>query len=117
MSELSRLEGIWTGRFIRNDNEGKSQDDASKLRVVIRHRRLSVGRGEPYRISLSPTAKPKTMDLVHSDDSARPLLAIYELHGDNLTICTRSPGDTRPHAFGEKKPDIVFFILKRAKAE
>ena len=78
---------------------------------------------------IDPSKSPKELDLhfTEEDKKGKVCLAIYELDGDKLTICTNTklrPTDDekRPNVFSTKKPGErgevpgkLLFVLERQK--
>jgi uncharacterized protein (TIGR03067 family) len=65
---------------------------------------------------LDPTKKPKTIDMIPSNQKFEPILGIYELTGDQLKICFRPSGDKRPTEFkSETNSGCLLYVLKRLK--
>jgi uncharacterized protein (TIGR03067 family) len=50
---------------------------------------------------VNPAGKPKTMDLLRTEDQEKLIEALYELDGDTLRVCYGS--DERPTGFTAKK--------------
>jgi uncharacterized protein (TIGR03067 family) len=57
----------------------------------------AVGKGT---FTLDATRTPKTIDLTPA--GAKPILGIYKLEKETLTICYGEPGKPRPTAFAAK---------------
>ena len=84
------LQGEWVARTVQLIGLTGSAND--QLRFIFRDRRLTI-RGKPgdgtstecvYRIDA--TQSPKHLDFTAAPDE-QPMLAIYEVAGDELTIC------------------------------
>lgn len=74
------------------------------------------------QIKLDETAKPKTWDWTKftrpDGDLAQENLAIYELDGDSLKICSGGPGNERPSAFKAGDggpPNLIVFHRQKGK--
>jgi RNA polymerase sigma factor (sigma-70 family) len=84
---------------------------------VIIHRKDG-DRESTYK--LDPTAKPKTIEIVHMipGGGEEKMRCIYKLEGDTLTICGKHPGggDELPTEFESKEGSgIVLMVLKSEK--
>ena len=65
---------------------------------------------------LDPEAKPKRLDITPTGKE-KPLLGIYMLDGDTLTVCMADkPEEDRPAKFETKaERKVALLVLKRAK--
>jgi uncharacterized protein (TIGR03067 family) len=68
------------------------------------------------RIHLDPTKEPKTCDFFYLDRDARPMLGIYRVDGDRLTVCwcvEPSKPDDRPTEFSTKGKKWTLVVWQR----
>jgi len=73
-----------------------------------------IGKQEPGRYKLDPTAKPKALDLTEIGGNSAP--AIYELDGDTLRIClAEGPNAVRPTEFKATGKRVAVVTFKREK--
>ena len=80
---------------------------------------VMVGKGKDEGTAKLDSSKtPKTMEITGTDGptKGKPLLAIYKIDGDSLTICYDLSGKAYPTEF-KSKPDTKLFLVeyKRAK--
>src|SRR5262249_5435629 len=78
------------------------------------------GPAAPFKFSgrfhLDPTKQPKAIDFFYLDGDAKPMLGIYRLDGDTLTLCWNTeptkPGD-RPTEFSTKGKKWTLAVWQR----
>jgi uncharacterized protein (TIGR03067 family) len=113
--EMKKFEGTWLVHSATRD--GKPAADWKDGQVVFAGDRVTMkgpaGKRE-FIYKVDPSKKPKTIDFTSAkkDTSEAPELAIYELDGDTLKLCT-GPVDERPTEFNDKKRLLA--VLKRKK--
>jgi uncharacterized protein (TIGR03067 family) len=121
--EKKALAGGWTVMKAERDGEAIPEDEVRKLRLSFGEDRVALKQGEKtnqlrYRI-IDPTAKPRSMELIAGDgpQKDKPLVAIYELSGDNLKICMPlKPEVAPPEGFSTSSGSgLMLMILKREK--
>ncbi|HEY1859629.1 MAG TPA: sigma-70 family RNA polymerase sigma factor, partial [Gemmataceae bacterium] len=123
--ELKMLEGTWKYVSAEMRGQAKPEDEIKGLTVVIKGDSVVVENdgksiGGKGKITIDPTKKPKTMDLVitgnnpDEPEAKQTYLSIYELDGDTLRICL---GIERPEEFKmtAETGNTEFTVLKRAK--
>jgi uncharacterized protein (TIGR03067 family) len=77
------------------------------------------GREEEATCKLDATKSPKQLDFKPEKEKS-PILAIYEVKGDELKVCVRHASSTegRPTAFATKEgTKLVLIVFKKVKAE
>lgn len=115
--DRERIQGTWFGSVIE---QGKEQPMPKENRVVIKSDLflLVYPKDDPmgWRYTIDPAKSPKEMDWIVELDPGHPIrqLAIYELDGDTLKICSAAAGQPRPTKFESKQGDFGgLMILKR----
>jgi uncharacterized protein (TIGR03067 family) len=113
-SDLDALQGEWRITSLEINGESIPETALGDARVVITGDRfVSTGMDGPYEgtISIDPSKKPKTFDLVFTGGHAKGErnLGIYRLAGDGWTLCLATRGDVRPRTFATK-PDSGFAL-------
>jgi uncharacterized protein (TIGR03067 family) len=105
--DLERMQGDWALASYVIDEAKLSDDEAQSLFRTIK--------GDQYTVFLFDKAifkgtfkidagkKPKTLDSFAAGMPDKPVLAIYEIDGDTLKICSAAPGKERPPDFTAKK--------------
>ena len=66
-----------------------------------------------FRFQLDAGKRPKSMDI--SVDGSPCYVAIYELNGDTLRVCTAKTGSPRPTRFIPEGDTIVWVFLAEGK--
>jgi RNA polymerase sigma factor (sigma-70 family) len=120
-AEQKRLEGSWqmvaAELFGKVLNENDGPPDVKERRFVFKGDTVTVKSEVKYIID--PDKKPKEISLEVTDGPAREQgtwKGIYELNGDDLTICIALPGTDRPAKFETKEGEWVTLMkLKRVK--
>jgi uncharacterized protein (TIGR03067 family) len=100
--DLAQMQGTWTATVVEYGGQTLPEDRRKRLRAVIKDNTLNLvleGDSVVQRrtMVLTPSTKPKAMDVTPLAERNRVSLAIYEIDGDNLKICWREPGGTRPN--------------------
>ena len=72
---------------------------------------------EQGSFTLDPKKTPKTMDIfpTSGDNNGKTLLAIYQVEGDNLTICYSLTPATRPEEFKPLSNTLLVVKFQRIK--
>ncbi len=119
--ELAKLEGNWA--LVSSEQAGMKSDPeiAKKVKLVVNAGKWSVYVSDRVstsaKFTIDPANQPKAIDLTGTmgGDKGKKYLGIYQLDGDNLTLCI---GDTktRPRTFNTKKgTDWQLEVWKRMK--
>jgi uncharacterized protein (TIGR03067 family) len=105
MSDLARVQGTWHVSALEIDGAEQSFDGATI--TVDGTSFTSAGMGDDYTgtVTLSPTKKPKAIDLAFTSGppAGTTNRGIYKLDGDEWTICLATRGDARPRGFATKE--------------
>ncbi len=120
-ADLKALEGEWEQVSEAVDG-GAPMPPPYPISDVFAGGRLATTHGgevaSRWRVTLSPTATPKAMDILgESPDNFHGLLIrlVYRIEGDMLTVCYR-PNKPRPSGF-EPGEGVRVVIYKRKKAK
>jgi uncharacterized protein (TIGR03067 family) len=112
------IQGTWTvvsfqsgiDRLPANKNPTELVVKGDMLTVNLATREEARG-----KIKLNMAKKPKELDLtIKEGNESVSVYFIYELDGDNLKLCWRKPGGTRPTAFTADGTN-GFMVLKRKR--
>jgi uncharacterized protein (TIGR03067 family) len=120
MSDLEKLQGTWYISALEID--GAEQPVVGATITVDGASFRSAGMGDDYTgtVTLSPTKKPKTIDLAFTSGppAGTTNRGIYKLAGDAWTLCLATRGDARPRTFATKEnTGHVLERLSRAAVE
>jgi len=121
--ELKKLEGTW--KYVSMEMRGKARLEKEFMgsTIVIKGDSMVVERdgkstGEEAKMTIDPTKKPKTMDVVVAgkpDDAVLFSPAIYELDGDTLRICAGSEEPPEEFKTTAETGNLQVIVLKREK--
>jgi uncharacterized protein (TIGR03067 family) len=122
--EVAALQGAW--KVVSLNEEGRKVPEA-KIKERIGDGRLTFagnkvsfknpkGEKEEGTYKVDPTGRPKTIDVMPGtgDAKGKTLLGLYNLEGDELTLCIGGLDDPRPAKI-EGGRDITLMVLKREK--
>jgi uncharacterized protein (TIGR03067 family) len=118
--EHKRLEATW--RVVRAEVGGTAipAKEYRELRMVFKGDGFTARRGdeEPQEGSfrVNPAKNPKEMDITRGKDPARQhkQIAIYQLTGELLTICSCDANGERPTSFDTREhPTWTLMVLRR----
>jgi uncharacterized protein (TIGR03067 family) len=121
--ELAKIQGTWTTTTLKYN--GKDLTEKYKLTLVFKGDQVSVEGNDEVKmdyakaaIKLDPSTSPRCLDIkvVGGNQKDADLEGIYEIKGDQLTLCVKVLGKERPTEFAS--PDgssIALLVLKRQK--
>lgn len=105
--DLKKMDGTWV--LVSGEDDGKklSEEAVKNARLTFEGDKHTVKLGDTtYKGThkLDPTKKPKTIDISDTDGpfKGKTVLGIYELDGNEFTICYAPPGKDRPKNFSAK---------------
>lgn len=69
--------------------------------------------------TIDPASKPAAMTIAGTDgpNAGKTIPAIYEVHGDALTVCYNLMGPARPSAFESLSGTMMFLVRYERRAE
>jgi uncharacterized protein (TIGR03067 family) len=124
-TELERMQGTWDYESQTIGGRELPADRRAKIWVVIdgdtRTRETGLGPGLKDKITLDPSASPRTIDLVsvgHPSGRTFTEKGIYEWDGKLLRLCLDNTGKDRPKEF--KSPagqDNIYVSVLRRRAK
>jgi RNA polymerase sigma factor (sigma-70 family) len=119
-ADRDRLQGTWEITSIHMDGkepQGAEADNIKRQRFVFKGNKL-IAKGEGT-YAIDPGKKPKEIDLkIEEGPEAErgTWKGIYELKGNELTLCMALPNQDRPTEFVSKEGETTVLVrLKRAK--
>ena len=112
-ADTKKLNGTWV--LVRGEQDGKplTQEVIQGPKLVIDGDRHTLTVGSDKMVSthhLEPTTKPKSIDTTPTEGpyKDRTLLGIYQISGDEFTVCFAAPGKERPKSFTTKLGTGIF---------
>jgi uncharacterized protein (TIGR03067 family) len=119
-ADKDKLQGTWefvSGQMGGKDADGEEAEQMKKQKYVFKGDKLTAKVECTYTIDSSK--KPKEFDLMVEDGPEQERgtwKGIYELKGDELTLCMALPNQDRPTEFVTKEGELTTLLkLKRAK--
>jgi uncharacterized protein (TIGR03067 family) len=119
-TDKEKLEGSWqlsSAQMMGKDAEGDELKQMQERSFDFKDGTLTARTNAKYTID--PSKKPKEITLEVSEGPAREQgtwKGIYELKGDDLTVCICPPNGDRPKAFETKEGELTTLIkFKRVK--
>jgi uncharacterized protein (TIGR03067 family) len=107
--DLEKMQGDWAADSLVRGGFPLPADDARAYFRTVKDDQYTVSRYSKVvgkgTFKIDATKKPKTIDSQPADPTGKikPVLGIYELDGDKLTICNAEPGKERPTEFTSKE--------------
>jgi uncharacterized protein (TIGR03067 family) len=120
--DKDRLQGTWKAVKMESQGREATEDEVKKGTMVIKGDKLTTVRPDGFtaesQITIDPTQRPKTIDLVPQDgpdtEKGKTFRGIYKLDGDTLTLCMNGPDMERPQEFKtEAGSQVMLMTLKR----
>ena len=118
--DKEKLQGTWefvSSQFGGKEAQGPEAEQMKMLKYVFKGDKLTAK--TPGQFTLDASKKPKQIDLKIDDgpeNERGTWKGIYELKGDDLTLCMAPPNQDRPTAFESKEGELTVLLkLKRAK--
>ena len=121
-TDFETLQGTW--KLVSGIRDGKPAPGAEqKLTIEGNHfsftENAAVGTAGSGTFELNETAKPKTVDVKHTDgpNEGKTSLGIYEIRaGNRHRLCLAPPGAARPSKF-ESKPGSGYIFQEWEKTK
>ena len=127
----NELQGTWKLVSVQSGGKQIPAEDFAGARITFKGDKLIMGgpkgQGEEQPYKIDPTKEPKTFDQTFkykmegpgkgkqkTIDRELPVLGIYKIEGNKLTICESNPSDDRPADFQPDKKRHVL-VLEREK--
>jgi len=107
--ELKRHQGTWITTSSIFDGQPASPEIVSSIRRIVTDAHVVWERDGKHfagtKIVLDPSRNPKAIDVIPDGGPNRgePILGIYKLEADTMTICMAGPGQPRPKEFKAEK--------------
>jgi uncharacterized protein (TIGR03067 family) len=114
--DMEALQGTWQAVSGMRDGTKAPDDRINMIKWMFKGDLVTHRQASKYE--LDPTQNPKTIDLkpAESTDDDKTVKGIYEIKGDELTICVAPPGGTRPTEFASKPGSMTAILtLKKVK--
>ena len=108
-AELARHQGVWVATSSTFDGAKAPEAIARSIRRTVTDDHVTWDRdGKRFAgtsIKLDPSHDPKAIDVIPDGGPHRgePVLGIYKLDGDHLTICMAGAGKPRPTKLAAEK--------------
>jgi RNA polymerase sigma factor (sigma-70 family) len=119
-TDNEKLQGMWeliSAQSGGKEAEGRDAEQMKMLKFSIKGDKLIAKTEAGY--TLDPSKKPKEIDLLVADGPEQERgtwKGIYELMGDELTLCMALPNHERPTQFVSNEGEMTMLLkLKRAK--
>jgi uncharacterized protein (TIGR03067 family) len=117
------LQGMWLTQSLEADGKLASAEVLKRMRFNFKADKLLIkgnfddSREEECTYKLDPKQSPKHLDFTPATEK-KPVLAIYEVTGDDLKICLRHGNSSkgRPTEFATKADSqLVLMVFKKQK--
>lgn len=114
--EAKKLQGTWGVTSFERNGEKVQGNELEGMWLAVEGDEMILHESETkksqWRFKIDTSMKPWAMDCTVTGRREQTALCIYELNGDVLKLCWRTPGGDRPTEFGGKDAD-GFLILKK----
>jgi uncharacterized protein (TIGR03067 family) len=112
---VNLLVGTWIPTQAELGGIALPDEDLARIKLLIGEDRYKVivdGRIDQGTLKVDKSRIPKTMEIVGTKgpNEGKTILAIYEVVGDNLTICYDLSGQAFPEDF-ESKPGTQLYLV------
>lgn len=119
-SDKEKLEGSWQIESAKTGGQDAADDELKQMqenKFVFKGDTVKVKAEAKYMIDPAKTPKELTLEVTEGPQQEQGTWkGIYELKGDELTICINMPGADRPQKFESNAGDrTVLMKLKRVK--
>jgi uncharacterized protein (TIGR03067 family) len=106
--KADQFEGTWSIVSLELNGKKLPEDEIKGGQVTVQGNGYTTkfgGRTFKGTFKTDPTKKPKALDVTPADgpNAGKVALAIYELDGDTLKVCSALPGKDRPTEFASKE--------------
>ena len=114
--ELEKLQGTWYMAALEVEGQQVAEEKLQSAKLTIKGDKYTVTVKDTNHetvITLDPTKKPKTIDMVFTDGPNKDKIhrGIYELDGDTFKLCrAREPDDERPTEFASQPKSGIFVV-------
>src|SRR5262249_43960615 len=117
------LQGVWLAQSLEADGKPAPAEALKRMRFTFKADKLLIkgnfddNREEECTYKLDPKQSPKHVDVPPAPEK-KPVLAIYEVKGDELKICLRHGNSAkgRPTEFATKaESQLVLMVFKKQK--
>jgi uncharacterized protein (TIGR03067 family) len=117
----AKLDGTWQVTAFTKDGNEAPKEQAESIKIVFKDDTLTLSHGGQEmkgKFKTDASQKPAALDieLTEGADKGDSQMAIYELDGDTLRICSAHNGIARPTKFESTAGSgIALILLKRVK--
>ena len=115
----SKIDGTWMGKTAELGGKKLPGQAVTGLKLTLKKGEYEVQAESADRgtVTYNDSAKPKEMDIkgVEGPNKGKTILAIYELTGDELTICYDLTGKSRPTEFKTVPKSRLFLVTYERK--
>jgi uncharacterized protein (TIGR03067 family) len=120
--DLAKMQGEWSMVSGERDGQPLGTEIVENTKRVAKGDEVTIlVNGDVYfkaKVTLDPGKKPKAIDytMTEGENKDKKQLAIYEMNGDSIKICSAAPGTERPTDFTAKEgSNRTLSVWKRDK--
>ncbi len=122
--DAAALQGVWIAQSAESSGKAAGAEQVARMRFTFRDGKLFVagnhaeGPEEECTYKIDPSQTPRQLDFTPPKEQ-KPILAIYEIKGDELKVCIRHGGSDkgRPTEFASTPgSELVLIVFKKQKA-